>query len=123
MMAPHGTRSGTLTPKQEAVALALASGHTIRQAAGLCCAGERTIKRWLTDPAFRRRVTELQAEAVKRATATMGDTMTEAADVLRQLLAARSERVRLGAARSLLELGVKLRGNVELEGRITTLES
>jgi hypothetical protein len=52
----------------------------------------------------------------------MTDGMTDAADVLRQLLAAKSESVRLGAARSLLELGVKLRESVELEERLRALE-
>jgi HEAT repeat protein len=52
----------------------------------------------------------------------MADGMAEAADVLRQLLAARSESVRLGAARALLELGVKLREGVELEERLRALE-
>jgi HEAT repeat protein len=52
----------------------------------------------------------------------MADGMAEAADMLRQLLAAKSENVRLGAARSLLELGVKLREAVELEERVRLLE-
>jgi hypothetical protein len=59
---------------------------------------------------------------VQRSLGRMADGMSEAADVLRQLLAARSETVRLGAARSLLELGVKLRESVELEQRMRDLE-
>ena len=60
---------------------------------------------------------------MQRALARLADGMTEAADVLRQLLAAESEAVRLGAARSLLELGVKLREPVELEERLAALEA
>jgi hypothetical protein len=52
----------------------------------------------------------------------MADSMSEAADVLRDLLGAGSESVRLGAARSLLELGVRLRESVELEERLQALE-
>jgi hypothetical protein len=59
---------------------------------------------------------------VARSLGRMADGMSDAADVLRQLLAARSESVRLGAARSLLELGVKLRESVELEERLQALE-
>jgi hypothetical protein len=45
--------------------------------------------------------------------------MTAGAVTLRHLcLNARSETVKLGAARSLMELGVKLRETVELEQRI-----
>ena len=54
------------------------------------------IPRW-ADPDFRRRVAELRADMVSRATGKMGDGMAEAADVLRALLKAESESVRLGA--------------------------
>jgi hypothetical protein len=52
----------------------------------------------------------------------MADGMTEAADTLRGLLTAEAESVGLGAARSLLELGNRLRQWVELERRITDLD-
>jgi HEAT repeat protein len=52
----------------------------------------------------------------------MTNGMSEAPDVLRSLLAAQSETVRLGAARSLLEIGSKLRESVELETRLQALE-
>jgi hypothetical protein len=107
----------------EALALALAAGQTLRDAAAASGFGERTATRRWTDPDFRRQVAELRAAAVERATGKMGDGMAEAADTLRQLLKARSEAVQLGAARSLLELTVKLRENVELEARIAALES
>jgi hypothetical protein len=42
--------------------------------------------------------------------------------VLRKLLATDRESVRLGAARSQLELGVKLRKSVEWEHRLADLE-
>jgi hypothetical protein len=60
---------------------------------------------------------------VERALGRLSDGMCEAAEKLRELLGARSEAVRLGAARSLLELGVKLRESVELERRVSELEA
>jgi transposase-like protein len=108
--------------KREAVALALASGKTAKAAAAECGVGERTVGLWLADDAFRRRVGALRGEMVARATGRMADGMTEAADQLRELLTAESESVRLGAARSLLELGVKLRESTELEERLADLE-
>jgi DNA-binding NarL/FixJ family response regulator len=48
-MARNGTENGTLTAKQEAVAVALATGRTIKETAVNCNAGERTIKRWLAE--------------------------------------------------------------------------
>jgi hypothetical protein len=122
-MAPNGTKNGSLNPRQEAAALALARGATIAEAAEGCGAGERTVKRWLTTPAFRRRVSDLRGRLTDTALGQLCNHQAAAADTLAELLQARSEMVRLSAARSILELGVKLRESTELEERITALES
>jgi hypothetical protein len=116
-MAGSGRRNA-----DEALALALATGQTLRAAAEATGIGERTATRRTAEPGFRRRVNELRAEMTSRALGRMADGMADAADVLRKLLNADSESVRLGAARSLLELGVKLRESVELEERLAALE-
>ena len=77
-MARNGTENDTLTPKQEAVALALAAGQSIREAAASCRAGERTVKRWLVCAAFVRRVHGLRADMLGRALGRMAAGMTEA---------------------------------------------
>jgi hypothetical protein len=105
------------------VALALASGRSLREAAGECHTGETTIKRWLAEQAFVRRIGQLRAEMTSQALGRLVENMVSAADTLGFLTRkARSESVRLGAARALLELGVKLRESVELEERIAALE-
>ena len=114
---PHGAG------KREAAALALASGQTVTETARLTSVGERTLARWLADPGFRQGVAHLRAEMVARALGKMADGMAEAADTLRVLLNAEGESVRLGAARSILELGTKLRDAVEIEERLAALES
>ncbi len=106
----------------EALALAVASGQTLRDAAALAHVGERTAARRWADAAFRRRVDELRRAMLQRALGFLADGMAEAAGVLRQLLAAKSESVRLGAARSLLELTPKLWETVEVEARLAALE-
>ena len=106
----------------EALALALATGETLRLAADAAGIGERTATRRWADPAFRRRVSELRGDMTGRALGRLADGMSEAADVLRQLLAAESEAVRLRAAVELLQLGVKLREATELEERLLALE-
>jgi hypothetical protein len=106
------------------LALALASGQTVRAAADATGIGERTATRRWADPDFRRRVGELRGDMVQRALGRMADGMAEAAHVLRALLdASTPPAVRLGAARTLLELGTKLRESVELEARIAALEA
>jgi hypothetical protein len=106
----------------DALALALAAGKTITEAAVAADLSRRTATRRVIDPAFRRRVAELRAEMVARALGKMADGMAAAAETLRALLDAEGESVRLGAARSILELGNKLREAVELEERLATLE-
>ena len=59
---------------------------------------------------------------VGRAVARLSATSTLAADCLRELLEAKAETVRLGAARAILELGSKLREHEELAERIAALE-
>jgi hypothetical protein len=122
--APKSPEYDGLSPKQEAAALALARGCTLRVAAEESGAGERTLKTWTaTVPAFTRRIAQLRAEMTSQALGRMIDGMSEAADTLRRLLRAKSRTVRLGAARALIELGTKLRETVELEERIAALEA
>jgi hypothetical protein len=106
----------------EALATALASGQTLRAAATAVGVSERTATRRWADPDFRSRVSALRGELVGQALGKLADGMSDAAAKLRELLAAQSEAVRLGACRALLELGVKLRESVELETRLAALE-
>ncbi|MBM3996308.1 MAG: hypothetical protein FJ303_19470 [Planctomycetes bacterium] len=115
-MAGNGRRNG------DTLALALAAGDSIADAAAKAGMSERTVYRRLADPAFRKRVQTLRAEMIGRALGRMADGMTLAADVLRELLSADAESVRLGAARSILDLGLKLRDATETEDRLAALE-
>jgi hypothetical protein len=107
----------------EALALALAAGQTIHDAAAAAGVTEMTAYRRWREPEFRRRVAELRAEMIGRAVGRLVDGMSEAADVLRSLLAEDVKAsVRLGAARASLELPVKLHESTELEARLAALE-
>ena len=117
-MAENGRRK-----RDDALALQLASGQTIRDAAAAAGVGERTATRRCADAFFRRRVIELRAEMVQRALGRMAEGMTEAADVPGELLRAKDDRVRLGAARACLDLSIKLRETVDDEERSQALEA
>ena len=60
--------------------------------------GERTAFRRLAEPGFKFRVAGLRGEMVARAVGKLADGMSEVGDVLRRLLAAESESVRLGSS-------------------------
>ena len=116
-MAVNGRRKG-----DAALVLALAGGQTVRDAARTAGVGERTATRRWADPEFRHRVAGLRAEMVAQAAGQLADGMGEAVATLRRLLAADAESVRLAAARSILEIGNKLRETVELEARLQAIE-
>jgi hypothetical protein len=107
----------------EAVAVALAGGMTEAEAAAATGRGARTIRTWLaTCPSFPRRIAQLRAGMTERALGKMAESMAEAADTLRQLLRSESDAVKLGAARSILELSLRIKEATELEERIRALE-
>jgi hypothetical protein len=62
--------------------------HIVRGGLEQAGVGERTANRRWADPAFRHRVTELRSEMVSQSLGRMTDGMSEATDVLRQLLTA-----------------------------------
>jgi hypothetical protein len=114
----HAGREGA----DELLALALAQGQTIRDAAVSAGISERTATRRWVDADFRQRVSELRGDMVARASGLMAEGMCEGATKLRELLKARSEVVQLGAAKALVELTLKVRNEVELESRVRELE-
>jgi hypothetical protein len=108
-----------------ALALAFAAGKTLAEAAQAAGISERTASRRRADPDFAARVGDLRTEMVRRAVGKLADGMAEAAEVLRGLLGARSESVRLAAARTILELGSSLRQMEDLDdldARLRALE-
>jgi hypothetical protein len=106
-----------------ALIAALAWGATIESAAQKANVSERTVYRRLTDPAFQERLTNLRSETLQRAAAILTAASLE---VVKTLVALQNPSVpaavRLGAARSILEFGAKLRESAELERRIAALE-
>ncbi|MFY9611633.1 MAG: hypothetical protein WAU45_23845 [Blastocatellia bacterium] len=101
----------------------LAGGSSVREAAALAGVSERTAHRRWSDPGFRLKVNEAWSEIVRQAVGKLGDASTHAAAVLRELLNADSESVRLSAARSILDHTVRLSEFANVEQRLSNLES
>jgi transposase len=112
--------------KQKGEALlitSLAAGDSIREAAAKAGVSERTAHRRMKDPAFRQRVNETWSDLVREAVGRLGDAAAHAANVLRELLNADSETVRLSAARSILDHTVRLSEFASVDQRLSHLES
>lgn len=107
-----------------ALIAALASGATVRDAAITARVGETTVYRRLREPEFRKQIGDARAELVAQAVARLAAASTDAVTTLTELLGSNAPpAVRLGAARSILELGLKLREHQELADRVAALEA
>jgi hypothetical protein len=108
----------------ESLILALACGASVEAAARQCQVSERTIYRRLKDAAFLAEVRDARAEMVKR---SAGMLTAASGEAVRTLMSLQKDSVppavRLGAARAVLEIGIKVRELVDLETRIAALEA
>src|SRR5205814_8324927 len=83
---------------------------------------ERTVRRRLDDPAFRRLVDEARAEMLTQATAQLTGAAVAAVETLRGLLGSELGFARLGAARAILDIGCRYREQLAWAARIAALE-
>jgi hypothetical protein len=104
--------------------MALACGSTVENAARSAGVSASTVKRRLLEPEFLQRLQAMRADMVQRATAVL---TAAAMESVKTLLTLQSEAtppaVRLGAARAVLEWGVRLRETAELHERIAAMET
>ena len=108
---------------EDALLLALACGASVDQAARQCGLSSRTVYRRLAEADFRQRLQALRGDMVSRTAGTLTAAAGEAVRTLLELLKnPTSSAVRLGAARAVLELGMKLREMADLEKRLAELE-
>src|SRR5262245_10565203 len=116
---PHRGKKGA----DEALLMALACGATVENAARTSGINVRTAHRRLSAPDFQRRLQDVRGDMVQRAAGLLTAAAMEAIKTLMSLQEnSNPGAVRLGAARTILEFGLKLRETAELAVRLTTLE-
>ena len=104
--------------------VSLACGASVETAAQKAGLSVRTVYRRLADPLFRAQVNDVRTDMLRRAAAMLTAAGMPAIKTFTTLQdSAQSESVRLGAARSILEWGCKLREMVELTERLVQLEA
>lgn len=106
----------------DAMVLALATGATINEAAERAGCSPRTVSRRLADRAFARQVSTIRGQLFAVAVGWLCHNASKAADKLVSLLESEQDHVAYAAAKSILELGTKLREAGELEERMAALE-
>jgi hypothetical protein len=108
----------------EALLMALACGATVDHAAHSAGVSVRTAHRRLNEEGFQKRLQDVRADMVQRTVGMLTASGMEATKTLISLLESRvPQAVRLGAVRTILEFGIKLREIDELAQRIAALEA
>jgi hypothetical protein len=119
-MAGHGRRDHG----NAALVAGLVAGRTIAEAAAAAGLGERTARRRTQDPGFRSQIQAAQTELLSRTatalTALSARAVTTLADLLEPPTPAAT---RYSAARTIVELGVRRQADLELERRLTAIET
>jgi hypothetical protein len=101
----------------------LACGATKESAARQAGVSVRTVHRRMADPEFCSELQALRADMVQRTAGALTAAGTAAVQTMLELMKApASGPVRLGAARAVLELGLKVREMAEFEERLAVLE-
>jgi hypothetical protein len=108
--------------RQRSVAILLASGRSIRDAAAETSVGERTIHTWLNEPGFRAAISGLRDRLLAETVGRLTQAATRAAAALEGLLDAESESIRLRAATAILDAMIRAREHGELAARVGELE-
>jgi hypothetical protein len=102
---------------------ALACGATVEGAAQKAGLSARTAYRRLRDPEFRARLRQKEDELTRRTAGLLTAASLESVRTLVELQGASTPApTRLGAARSVIGLGLKLREEANLAGRVAELE-
>jgi hypothetical protein len=103
--------------------MALACGATLDAAAQKAGVSKTTVKRRLQDPKFCARLKELRSDMVQRTSSML---TAAAGEAVKNLLELQKNTVpaatRLGASRSILEIGIRMREVADFEGRLAALE-
>lgn len=115
----------SLKESQHKALAALMSESTIAKAAQASGVSERTLYRWLGDPAFSGAYRSARRAAVELAMSRLQRSAAAAADVLVELASDRTTAapVRLGAAREVLDLALRSLEHDDLEARLAALEA
>ena len=125
-MGDADSTGGELTAKQQRAVQALLTAKSVSAAALAAHVGERTLFRWLTEPAFRAALTAAESNLIDAATRRLLQLQGAALDTLEALLGDGSDAsagVRLRAAQVALEHLLRLRELRDIEQRLTALEA
>lgn len=113
-----------MTPKKQKALIALLTQPTKEKAAAAAGITSKTLRGYLDDPAFQAEYRKAFAELVRDATRKVQQALDPAIAVLREIMEDGGEngQVRVTAARSVLEYGLKMTEQTDILTRLKELE-
>lgn len=114
-----------ISPKQELAIIHLLAQPTLSAAATAAGVNERTLYRWLQDPAFDAAYRATRRDAVRQAIAVLQRSAGDAAAALASIAGDPTEKgsSRVSAARAILELAIKAVEIEDLDARLAAVEA
>jgi hypothetical protein len=108
----------------QAIASLVASGD-LREAAGVAGCSVRTIRRWREDADFSAELTEAERQALRVTARRLAGASEKASDALVKIVSNENiaPGVRVRAALGILDVAIRYAAHVDLEARISALES
>ncbi len=119
-----GKKRESLSAIQERAILALLSSANVKDAARAVKVSPRSIFGWLSDQVFQEAYRQARREATNVATARLQAAMGEAVETLKMIMGDgdASSASRVSAAKTVLEMGLKLSEHEDLVARIDAVE-
>ncbi|MCI8524341.1 MAG: hypothetical protein HFF17_00095 [Oscillospiraceae bacterium] len=113
-----------MTPKQQKALVALLTQPTKEKAAAAAGITSKTLRNYLDDPEFQAEYRKAFAGLVENATRKVQQTLEPAVAVLKDIMEDSGEngQVRVTAARSVLEYGLRMTEQLDILERIKALE-
>ena len=114
-----------MTPKKQKALVALLTQPTKEKAAAAARITSKTLRSYLDDPEFQAEYKKAFAGLVEDATRKVQQTLDPAVAVLREIMEDSDEngQVRVSAARSVLEYGLKMTEQTDIITRLQELEA
>jgi hypothetical protein len=116
---PGGSR---IQLKPQAISL-IAAGERYDRTAEQLGLHERTVRRWAADEEFAAEVRVIRGQALADAAAHLSDGLTAAATTMVELLGDDDPKIRLAAAREVVNTFCRIRDAHLLEARVASLEA
>ena len=107
-----------LTARQRRAVIAIVTSDSMVEACQIAGVAERTIRRWITQEAFRAELAKIENDMLERATGRLTALQERAIRALQGCLESQNESIRLRACHTVLDYSMRYREQYRIETRL-----